>query len=146
MQLPKSLRLTQAERPKQYDPIATRRRKMIEKLDEQLIGFMQAGEGKTPSRSISRKMRDSDTGILVVKEFDRAIKPWWWKGTDGNFYIQLKYGSRPIELAKGRPSIQAESRDALERIIRDLMASVQSGDMDAHLKDSAEAIRLKFKR
>jgi hypothetical protein len=47
MQLPKSLRLTQAERPKHYDPIATRRRKMIEKLDEQLIGFMQAGEGKT---------------------------------------------------------------------------------------------------
>ena len=146
MTLPKSLRLTQAERPRYYDPVSNRRRKFIEKLDEQLMGFIQEGDGKSPSRKIQRRMRDKDTGVLVLRELDQIIKPWWWKGSDGSYYIRLKYGSRPLELAKGKSAIQADNRQSLEGMMRDLISAVQSGDLDSHLRESAEAIRSKFKR
>lgn len=146
MSLTKSLRLVQAERPRHYDPIATRRRKMIEKLDEQMSGLMQEGEGMKPSRRTSRRVRDSETGMLVLRELDQVVKPWWWRDAQGKFFMQLRYGTRPIELVKGKPAIQAESREAMEQVLREIIAAVQAGELDAHLKETAETIRARFKR
>ena len=58
------------------------------------------------------------------------IKRWWVEKVDGTVLLTVRYGSRPLELAKGKNAIELASMEALELRLRNLKLAVLSGELD----------------
>jgi hypothetical protein len=100
-----ALKLVAAKRPTTLPPVVIRRNKLVAKLWEQiqLAQCEAAGERYQPTRL--RTMRDRDTGMIKTLEVPRRVKPWWWISESGKVCVSIRYGSKVLELSKGKTSI-----------------------------------------
>jgi hypothetical protein len=50
----------------------------------------------------------------VKREVPVQLRRWWWiDASNGKTYIQLRYGNKPLDLAKGKPTIELKNVDEL---------------------------------
>ena len=75
----------------------------------------------------------------------RKVSPWWWTDKDGNYLMAIKYGSKVIELAKGKPAVQAETLDQIIEVLKSLKLAASNGELDVLLTQAGELIRKRFK-
>ena len=55
--------------------------------------------------------------------------------------VQLKYGSRTLEIAKGNNSVEVTSGDELIKVLELLKTAVEAGELDGQL----EIVGIKFR-
>ena len=64
-------------------------------------------------------------------EIAKRVKRWWTASVDGKINLVVRYGSKPLEFAKGKNSIEL----AIESKVADLLAKVREaakkGELDA---------------
>ena len=75
----------------------------------------------------------------------RKVSPWWWTDKDGKYLMAIKYGSKVIELAKGKSAVQAETLEQIIEVLKSLKLATSNGELDLHLTQASELIRKKFK-
>ena len=75
----------------------------------------------------------------------RKVSPWWWTDKDGKYLMAIKYGSKVIELAKGKSAVQAETLEQIIEVLKSLKQATSNGELDLHLSQASELIRKKFK-
>ena len=75
----------------------------------------------------------------------RKVSPWWWTDKDGKYLLTIKYGSKVIELAKGKPAVQAETLDQIIEVLISLKLATSNGELDLLLSQAGELIRKRFK-
>ena len=131
------VKLIAAIRPTFQDPVALKRSKFIFRVSEQLeiANHLIKGE-QIPVTSFHDP---------VSLKRPRKIIPWWWKDKDGKYLMTIKYGSKVIELAKGKPAVQAEALDQIIEVLKSLKLATSNGELDLHLTQASELIRKKFK-
>jgi hypothetical protein len=97
------VKLVSAVRPTFQDPVALKRLKFISRVSEQLeiANLLMKGE-QIPFTSFHDP---------VSLKRPRKVSPWWWIDKEGKYLMAIKYGSKVIELAKGKPAVQAETLD-----------------------------------
>jgi len=78
------------------NPIAMRRCKLVAKIDEQLA--LSADANYSPTKT--KWVKDADGNESKV-EVPKRIKRWWAASTDGKVNLVVRYGSKPLEFAKG---------------------------------------------
>jgi hypothetical protein len=100
------------------NPIAVRRRKLTVKIDEQVQ--LATNNGYTPTQ---HKWVTDDEGKQTKVEVAKRVKRWWTSSVDGKINLIVRYGSKPLEFAKGKNAIElaseAEVADTLRREQRD---------------------------
>ena len=74
---------------------ATRRRKLIAKIEEQLA--LAANSDYQPTQI--KRVKGADGNIEKV-EVAKRIKRWRSATAEGKFNLTIRYGSKPIEFAK----------------------------------------------
>ena len=124
--------------------IIKRRNKLILQLHGQLE-FMQA-------ESVERKylmVRRRNVKNVVTDEYTEAMvskKPraWYWTADDGKLYLNLRYGSRVLEFAKGKSAIEDSERRQLVTTIEALKQTVAAGEVDIQLTAAGNEVGLKF--
>ena len=131
------VKLVSAVRPTFQDPVALKRSKFISRVSEQLeiANHLMNGE-QIPFTSFHDP---------VSLKRPRKISPWWWTDKDGKYLMAIKYGSKVIELAKGKPAVQAETLDQIIEVLKSLKQATSNGELDLHLSQASELIRKKFK-
>jgi hypothetical protein len=124
------------------DPILQRRTKIIDRLKQ------QAQLAQDPNYTISRqKWVKGENGGKELREVPKKVKPWWRTDGAGNIVLTVRYGARPIELAKGMHAIMVGSKDKLAQTIETVIAAVEAGELDAVLGQmSKTAVQLKSKK
>lgn len=55
---------------------------------------------------------------------------WFWTANDGKLYIYLRYGTRVIEIAKGKSAIEVGAKRQLVPEIEALKQAVAAGEFD----------------
>jgi hypothetical protein len=107
------------------NPAALRRHKLSEKIEQQLK--LVADPNYRPIKTIWNIGEDGTERL-----FDKPmrIKRWWVEKVDGTVLLTVRYGSRPLELAKGKNAIELASMEALELTLRNLKLAVLSGELD----------------
>jgi hypothetical protein len=109
-------------------PQEQRRIKLCHQLEEQLAMASATADGRpfTAMKTVWRKEAD---GSRVRVERPKRVKAWWWQ--DGAaISLVIKYGSRPLELAKGKRAISVPDIGALLKAITTVIAAAQDGELD----------------
>jgi len=123
------VKLVSAVRPTFQDPVALKRSKFISRVSEQLeiANLLMKGE-QIPFTSFHDP---------VSLKRPRKISPWWWTDKDGKYLMAIKYGSKVIELAKGKSAVQAETLDQVIELLKSLKLATSNGELDLHISQAS---------
>ena len=107
-----------------HDPVANRRAKLVERLEEQRLLL------QNPSyvRRTQRWTGKGDARRQIEKQ--QRVRPWWRADAAGGVVMSVYYGTKPIEFEKGKGGIVVASRDKLPALIDALIGAAQAGELD----------------
>ncbi len=141
-----NLKFVSAKRPGNMPSIQIRRLKLSNKIYEQiqLATALQKGETYAPMRF--RSVKDRHTGEIRSVEMPKRIRPLWFTSESGKVCLQLKYGSKTLEFAKGKNAIEVSNPEELLNALSALKSAVEEGALDAQLTVAADSVKEKFKK
>ena len=130
MALLNALTLTTHAKSTALAPHVKRRYKLIAKLEEQLK--MAQDSSYVPTKSVWHN--DAD-GTQVRVAVPKRVKRWWAEQTDGTVVLTLRYGSKTLELAKGKNAILVHSKSELPTVLQSLKTAIEQGELDKILEE-----------
>ena len=139
-----SLKLVAAKRPQAMPTIQVRRNKLGKQLFEQIKLATALSEGKTYAPLQLRNVRNKESGEIKTIEIARRIRQWWFISETGKVCIQVKYGSRTLEIGKGKNSVEISSGTELIKALETLKLATESGEFDAQLENAGLKHRNNF--
>jgi hypothetical protein len=141
-----NLKFIAAKRPTQLTSIQIRRNKLSNRLFSQinLAKALQNGENYTEKKF--RTVRDRHTGESRSVELNKRVRQMWFVGENGKVCVQIKYGSRVLEFAKGKNAIEVSSADELISALTTLKTAVESGELDSQLNTAADLVKERFRK
>ncbi len=125
-------------------PMNLRRAKLTGKLTDQIAAAKAAAEGSVYASKRTKFVQDGESGERKQVEVATRVKPWWWKAASGKINLALRYGSKPIELAKGKNAIEVGSMDELVAALEAVKEAANAGELDAQIEAASGALRAGF--
>lgn len=142
-----SLKLTAEKRPNaRLAPVVQRRNRLIAKIWEQTQLATAQGKGDTFVLTHSRRVKDRDTGEQRSVEVPKRIRPWWFTAENGKVCLNLKYGTKILELTKGKATVEVGQLSNLVAVLDTLKAAVAAGELDAQIDTASGKLRAGFAR
>ena len=138
------LKLIAAKRPQAAPPMVQRRNKLSNQLFQQIELARCMAEGKTYAPMRLRNIKDKHTGERRTVEAVKRIKQWWFVSDTGKVCLQVRYGTRVMELAKGKNSIEVANGDELLSVLEIVKRCVEAGELDAQIDAASNAVRARF--
>ena len=131
-----STKLNFVSLPKNFrnDPVMKRREKMLSQLEQ------QRNLAQDPSYTIvqQRWVKD-ENGVKQPVERHKQIKRWWLRNGMGDCLLIIRYGSRVLELQKGKAAIDTGGEANLVTVIEEIMRMTKEGELDGLLMDVQRA-------
>lgn len=109
-----------------------RRSKLIAKLMEQKAIAEADHDGRAPALT-RRRWVTTEQGTKTLIDAPKRIQRWWLNDAQGNCLLAVRYGSKVLELEKGKTAIVVGKPDNLIPTFDALIAAVNAGELDAHL-------------
>ncbi len=128
----KSLSLSVIPTNKGMSPEQHRRTKLIGKLMEQKVIAEADRDGRLPN-IMRRRWVTTESGARTAIEAPKRIKRWWVNDATGNCLLAIRYGSKVLELEKGKTAIVVGNPDQLVPTIETVIAAINAGELDGHL-------------
>ena len=141
-----SLKLVAAKRPQSAPPIVQRRNKLSNQLHEQIELARCQADGKTYSPSRIRSIKDKHTGERKLIDSVKRVNQWWFVAENGRVCLQVRYGTRVLELAKGKNSIDVGTVAELLPVLGTVKKCVEAGELDTQIDAASAAVRERFTR
>lgn len=140
------LKLTATQKPTQMSPVQQRRNKMAKRLWEQveLAKAQQAGGTFAPTKF--RSVKDANTGERKQVETNKRVKAWWFVADNGKLVLSVRYGTKVLELAKGKWAVEVGSEKDLVPTLELLKGAVLSGELDTQIEAAANKLRDGFEK
>ena len=132
MQLLKSLKLVHYEHPTHRNTRLHRRHKLLAKLAEQIQLTRNSDYQPTKTQYVS----DADGNLTAVQRSKR-IRRWWTVKADGTVQLTILYGSKPLELAKGKNAVEIASESELIQTLEQIRTAVELGELDELIEAQA---------
>ena len=139
-----TLKLISSKRSKSLPPALTRRNKLLVKLADQIALAQAQAEGRTLSLTRQRSIKDVSTGQRRDVTVPKRVREWWFAGDTGKLNVTLKYGSKQLDLARGKNAIELGAREELVPVLQKLKAAVEAGELDAQIEAVSGAMRSRF--
>ena len=112
---------------------AVRRRKLIAKIDEQIQ--LVANKDYTPTQ---HKWVTDEHGNQRKVEVAKRVKRWWTASVDGKINPVVRYGSKPVEFAKGKNAIELASEAEVADALAKVREAAELGELDALIEQQAQ--------
>ena len=141
-----TLKLTAAQKRTQIAPVVVRRNKLAKRIWEQqeLLKAQQAGAHFAPVKF--RTVKDTETGVRKQVETTKRVKAWWFTADNGKLAVSLRYGTRVLELAKGKYAIEVASERELGNVLELARTAVLNGELDTAIDNAANKLRDGFSK
>jgi hypothetical protein len=138
------LKFIAARRPHAASPIQLRRNKLVSQLCEQIELARAGAEGRAYTPTRMRNVKDKVTGERRTVQAVKRVKQWWFTADSGRVCLQVRYGTRVLELAKGKNSIDVGTNAELLNVLDTVKKCVELGDMDTQIDAASAAVRARF--
>jgi Na+-translocating ferredoxin:NAD+ oxidoreductase RnfC subunit len=141
-----SLKLSTAVKPTHMPAVQVRRNKLAKRLWEQaeLAKAQQAGTQFTATKF--RTVVENDTGLRKQVEVNKRVKQWWFTTDSGKLALSVRYGSRLLELAKGKFAVELASEKELVPTLEVIKEAVLAGELDTAIDTASNKLRAGFAR
>ena len=141
-----TLKLTTARKPRALPDVVKRRNKLISKLTDQRELAIAVIEGRNFTPQRLRTVVDRTTGERTVREMPVRIKAWWWTGEKNETLLSVFYGSKTLELSKGKSAIEIASIKELPAVFDTLINAALNSELDAQIESASTKLRDGFKK
>ena len=138
-----SLKLSAAQKNNSLTGAQVRRTKMLKAIGEQIAIAKAVQAGAQP---IITKLRSvtTETGERTLVETNKRVKQWWFATDNGKLAINMRYGARMLELAKGKFAIEIASEKELVPTLEALKSIAAAGELDAAIEAASIKLREGF--
>ena len=110
-----SLKITNVVRHTITNTNEFRKNKLLKKLDEQISLATAQKNGELFTVKRLKNVKDGNGNATQI-EVQKRVSPWFW--TDNNkTFVQIRYGTRVLELQKGKNTIETASHDDLVKTL-----------------------------
>lgn len=136
-----TLKLTAAQKPTQMSPVQQRRNKLAKRLWEQmeLAKAQQAGTQFVATKF--RTITDNETGLRKQVETNKRVKAWWFIADNGKLSLSVRYGTKVLELAKGKHAVEVGAEKDLVGVLDVIKTAVLAGELDTAIENAANKLR-----
>ena len=138
-----SLKLSATKKSQAMNPAAHRRNKLCKKLWEQIQLAQAHLEGKEFTITRFRTVTDQD-GLRRSVEQPKRVRAWWWNGDNGKIALNVRYGAKVVEIAKGKSTIEVATHTDLIPTLELLKRAVEAGELDIQLESASVKLREGF--
>jgi hypothetical protein len=128
----KNLKIIAAPSKQLVSPEQHRRNKCVVKIAEQIEIAEAELAGKTYERMKKAWVTDAN-GERKRVERPARIKKWWSKDAAGNAFLRIFYGSKPIELQKGKIAIEVGAIEKLPVVLKAVKEAIVAGELDSEI-------------
>lgn len=140
-----TLNFTNAIRPKSMSPVQQRRNKLSNKLWEQIQ--LAKSQIENTHFVVKRRVTVKDLeGNYKSIERPKRIKPWWFMDNNGNLCLSVFYGSKRIEFAPGKTTVEAKNMTELVKALEILKSAIEAGNLDSAIEAASGALKLNFNK
>lgn len=138
------LKLVSSKKERIVSPIVARRNKLAGKIDEQLLFATAQRDGQIYAPKRLKNIIDKATGERKTVEATKRIKEWYWTNSAGKIHLSVRYGSKTLELAKGKNAIELNSGDELLATLVTLKDAVIAGELDDAIAQASDKLKAGF--
>lgn len=138
------LKLVSSKIERNVSPIVARRNKLAGKIDEQLLFATAQRDGQIYAPKRLKNVIDKATGERKTVEATKRIKEWYWTNSVGKIHLSVRYGSKTLELAKGKNAIELNSGDELLATLVTLKEAVIAGELDDAIAQASDKLKAGF--
>lgn len=140
------LKLVSCKRAVTSNPTFIRRAKLAAKLQEQadLVSAKKNGQSFAPTRS--KWIVDSESGEEKLVHVPKRVREWFWVADNGKVNLSVKYGSKVIEISKGKNAIEVASAEELHSTLILLREATLNGELDQQIEAASVSLRKGFGR
>jgi hypothetical protein len=89
-----------------------------------------------------RSVVEHDTGIRRQVETPKRVKPWWFTTESGKLALSVRYGTRVLELAKGKIAVEVGAEKDLVPTLELIKTAVLNGELDTQIEAAANKPKL----
>ena len=134
-----TLKVVELVKETNSNPALNRRKKLAKKIDEQIRVATDATYQPTVVKWIK-----TDEGDKKVEQ-PKRLKRWWHTNSEGKTILTIRYGSKSLELQKGKCAIELASEDDIASTLELVKSAVLNGELDAQI-ESQTAFGRKIKK
>jgi len=139
-----ALKLTATKKPNQIPQVLQRRNKLAKRIWEQIELAKAEQTGGQFAVSRFRSYTDKETGLRKQVETQKRIKAWWFVGDNGKLALAIRYGSKVLELAKGKFAVEVGATTELVSTLQVIKSAVEAGELDTAIDFAANKLRSGF--
>ena len=71
-------------------------------------------------------------------EVAKRVKRWWTASVDGKINLVVRYGSKPLEFAKGKNAIELATEAEVADVLAKVREAAEHGELDALIEQQAQ--------
>lgn len=126
------LTITAKPEKTKLSPVEKRQQKLIAKLTEQQEMAKCLLKGVEFTSYKFKSITDPETGIKNKVKVPKRIRPWFYQIKD-SYFLEIKYGSKSLELTKGKTAIAVGDKELLPDVLSTIIRAVENSELDAQL-------------
>jgi hypothetical protein len=138
-----TLKVSNVRRVVERSPAQVRRMKLVSSIIEQHTAAKAKLNGETYRVKVLRRIRNKVTGDSVIAEREKRFRPCWWIAEDGKHYLEVRYGWKQLEIAKGKSTIEVGDATNLLATLEILRDAAMVGEFDDQLATVATRVKSK---
>ena len=123
-----------------------RRAKLTGKLANQIALAKAQVAGDVFTAKKVKFVTDQESGDRKPVETASMVKPWWFTTQAGKLVLALRYGSKPLEISKGKNAIEVANMDDLIATLEVIKQAAHAGELDAQIDAASSSLRAGFKK
>ena len=140
-----TLKLSSTQTSQGRSPLVHRRNKLGKKLWSQIQLAQAHLAGKQFTTTRYQTVRDED-GVRRSVEVTKRVRAWWWNSESGKIALNVRYGARVVELAKGKSTVEVATPTDLIPTLELIKKAVEAGELDKEIETASIKLREGFSK
>jgi hypothetical protein len=121
-----------------------RKNKLLKKLDEQIALATAQKNGELFTVKRLKNVKD-ENGNATQIEVAKRVSQWFWTDNSvGKTFVQIKYGTKILEIQKNKNTIECASADDLLKNLGIVRTCVANGELDSVIEAASVKVRERF--
>ena len=138
-----SLKITNVVRQMTNNTNEFRKNKLLKKLDEQISLATAQKNGELFTVKRLKNIKDGNGNSAQIEVAKRVSQWFWTDNSVGKTFVQIKYGTRILEIQKNKNTIECSSDDLL-KTLNIVKTAVASGELDSVIEAASVKVRERF--